>query len=65
MFGVSPVEGYFLPMTESLEMLVEKLDAEGNFVTAALGIKNPYISTSIGMVFLAIIKHSYSASNNQ
>jgi len=37
------VEGYFLPMTESLEMLVEKLDAEGNFVTAALGIKNPYI----------------------
>lgn len=43
MFGVSPVEGYFLPMTESLEMLVEKLDAEGNFVTAALGIKNPYI----------------------
>ena len=43
MFGVSPMEGYFLPMTESLEMLVEKLDAEGNFVTAALGIKNPYI----------------------
>lgn len=43
MFGVFPVEGYFLPMTESLEMLVEKLDAEGNFVTAALGIKNPYI----------------------
>lgn len=43
MFGVSPVEGYFLPMTESLEMLVEKLDAEGNFVTAVLGIKNPYI----------------------
>ena len=43
MFGVSPVEGDFLPMTESLEMLVEKLDAEGNFVTAVLGIKNPYI----------------------
>ena len=43
MFGVSPVEGYFLPMTESLETLVEKLDAEGNFVTAVLGIKNPYM----------------------
>ena len=43
MFGVAPVEGYFLPMTESLEMLVEKLDAEGNFVTAVLGIQNPYI----------------------
>ena len=42
-FGVSPMEGYFLPMTESLEMLVEKLDAEGNFVTAVLGIENPYI----------------------
>lgn len=24
-------------------MLVEKLDAEGNFVTAVLGVQNPYI----------------------
>lgn len=42
-FGVSPVEGYFLPMTEALEMLVEKLDAEGKFLAAVLDIQKPYI----------------------
>lgn len=42
-FGVSPVEDSFLPMTEALEMLVGKLDAEGKFVTAVLGVQNPYI----------------------
>ena len=43
MFGLSPVKGYFLPMTESLELLIEKLDKEGKFVTAVIGVKNPYI----------------------
>ena len=42
-FGVSPMDDYLLPMTEALEMLVEKLDAEGKFVTSALDIQNPYI----------------------
>lgn len=42
-FGISPVNGYLLPMTEALEMLVEKLDEEGKFVTAVLGINKPYI----------------------
>lgn len=42
-FGVSPVEGYLLPMTEALEMLIEKLDAEGRYVTSVLDIPNPYI----------------------
>lgn len=43
MFGVTPVDGSFLPMTESLEMLVERLDADGKFVTAVLGVQSPYI----------------------
>ena len=42
-FGVSPVEDSLLPMTEALEMLVGKLDAEGKFITAVLGVQNPYI----------------------
>ncbi len=42
-FGISPVNGYLLPMTEALEMLVEKLDEEGRFVTAVLGTDKPYI----------------------
>lgn len=42
-FGVSPVEEDLLPMTEALELLVMKLDAGGNFVTAALDIPHPYI----------------------
>ena len=43
MFGISPAGGSLLPMTEALEMLVEKLNEEGNFVTAVLDISNPYI----------------------
>lgn len=43
MFGVAPVDGSFLPMTESLEMLVERLDADGKFVTAVIGVQSPYI----------------------
>lgn len=42
-FGVSPVDDYLLPMTEALEMLVERLDAEGKYVTAALDVQNPYV----------------------
>lgn len=43
MFGVSPVNGHLLPMTEALEMLVTKLREEDRFVTAVLGIQKPYI----------------------
>lgn len=43
MFGISPVGGSLLPMTEALEALVGKLIEEGNFVTAVLDIQNPYI----------------------
>ncbi len=42
-FGLSPINGSLLPMTEALEMLVEKLDKEGKFITAVLGIQDPYI----------------------
>ena len=42
-FGVSPVADYLLPMTESLEMLVEKLDAEDKFISAVLDVQKPYI----------------------
>lgn len=42
-FGVSPIEDSLLPMTEALETLVGKLDSKGKFVTAVLGIQNPYI----------------------
>lgn len=43
LFGIAPVKGHFLPMTESLELLIEKLDREGKFVTAVIGADNPYI----------------------
>ncbi len=43
MFGISPVNGHFLPMTEALEMLIKKLKVEDKFVTAVLGVQKPYI----------------------
>ncbi len=42
-FGIEPVNDYFLPMTESLEDLISKLKKEGNFETVCLGIEKPYL----------------------
>lgn len=42
-FGISPVKDYLLPMTESLEKLIEILNVQGKFVTAVIGIDSPYI----------------------
>lgn len=43
MFGVTPVNGYLLPSTEALELLIEKLKLQGKFETIVLGIDRPYI----------------------
>lgn len=42
-FGISPIADDLLPMTEALEILVEKLDAEDKFISAVLDIQKPYI----------------------
>ena len=46
MFGIAPVEDSFLPSTESLEILIEKLKSQGKFVSVVLGIPNPFIQTN-------------------
>lgn len=43
MFGVDPVKETLLPMTESLEILVEKLSEKGKLSKVVIGIKRPYI----------------------
>ena len=43
MFGIAPVEDSLLPSTESLELLIEKLQSQGKFESIVLGIVHPYI----------------------
>lgn len=43
MFGIAPVEDALIPSTESLELLIEKLKAQGKFLSIALGLLHPYI----------------------
>ncbi|MCD2492967.1 HNH endonuclease [Lacrimispora sp. NSJ-141] len=44
MFGVEPVDDYFIPMTESLEKLIYILKKKGQFCEIVLGEDKPYIS---------------------
>ena len=43
MFSIAPVEDSFLPSTESLELLIEKLKSKGKFEAVVLGISHPFI----------------------
>jgi len=43
MFGIAPVNGFLLPSTESLELLIQKLKSQGKFETIVLGITRPYM----------------------
>ncbi len=43
MFGIAPIEDSFLPSTESLELLIEKLKSKGKFEAVVLGISHPFI----------------------
>lgn len=42
-FGITPVNELLLPMTESLEDLITKLDKENKFGDIILGIEEPYM----------------------
>ncbi|MFA9375243.1 MAG: HNH endonuclease signature motif containing protein [Lachnotalea sp.] len=44
MFGVAPKEGFMLPMTESLELFIDKIRAQERFDEICLGEEKPYIS---------------------
>lgn len=48
MFGITPVEDFILPSTESLELLIERLKAQGKYEAAVIGIDHPYIQLSEG-----------------
>lgn len=43
LFGIEPLEGYFLPSVESIESLIEVLQNNGQFETIVLGVDLPYI----------------------
>lgn len=43
MFGITPVKGFLLPSTESLELLIEKLKGQGKYEALGIGIAHPYI----------------------
>lgn len=43
MFGISPIKDKILPLTESLELLIEKLKSQERFETIVMGIPRPYI----------------------
>lgn len=43
MFGVKPVNDGGLPITESFEEYIRKLEEQGKFIKVVLGISNPYI----------------------
>lgn len=43
MFGIEPVKDFMLPSTESLEVLIEKLNEQGKFESIVIGNDNPYI----------------------
>ena len=49
-FGVSSVNDTLLPSTESLEVLISRLQSKGVFGEVVLGISNPYVvlKTDIG-----------------
>lgn len=42
-FGISPINDFLLPSTESLEALIETLTEKDEFIDVILGIGNPYI----------------------
>lgn len=48
MFGIAPVEDFILPSTELLELLIEKLKAQGKYETIGIGIDHPYIQMNEG-----------------
>ncbi|PNQ79318.1 HNH endonuclease signature motif containing protein [Paenibacillus sp. F4] len=43
LFGIEPVDQSLLPSVESLEILINKLQRQGEFVGIVLGTDNPYI----------------------
>lgn len=48
MFGITPVEDFMLPSTESLELLIEKLKIQGKYESKVIGIDHPYIQMNEG-----------------
>lgn len=48
MFGITPVEDFILPSTESLEHLIERLKVQGKYETIVIGIDHPYIQMNEG-----------------
>lgn len=58
MFGITPVEDFILPSTESLELLIENLKTQGKYEATVIGIDHPYIQMNEGgqsvRVFLMI-----------
>lgn len=48
MFGITPIDGFIIPSTESLEILIGKLKSQGKFETIAMGIEHPYIRMKEG-----------------
>lgn len=43
MFGITPVDDFMLPSTESLERLITKLNEQGKFENVVIGVEAPYI----------------------
>ena len=48
MFGIEPVKESIIPSTESLELLIEKLESEGKFEGIILGVERPFILVNDG-----------------
>ena len=48
MFGIEPVKESIIPSTESLELLIEKLESEGIFEGITLGVERPFILVNDG-----------------
>lgn len=48
MFGIEPVKESIIPSTESLELLIEKLESEGKFEGITLGVECPFILVNDG-----------------
>lgn len=43
MFGITPIQGFTLPSTESLEILITKLKEQGKYEAIVIGTDYPYI----------------------
>lgn len=43
MFGITPIQGFTLPSTESLEILITKLKEQGKYEATVIGTDYPYI----------------------